>query len=163
MKAVQSILPEAELVVIGDGDQRRQLETEAQQSLLNYRFLGAQPPSVVKEWMRKARVFCVPSVTAPDGDAEGFGIVFAEAQACGLPVVSFATGGIAEAVAHGETGFLAPEGNWADLADYILLLLQSNETWERFSRAGRKRVEEHFDLRKQTAKLETIYQQVSKA
>jgi len=44
---------------------------------------------------------------------------FAEAQAMGLPVVSFATGGVAEAVAHGKTGFLAADES---LAEYIITL-----------------------------------------
>jgi len=43
--------------------------------------------------MNRAQVFSVPSITAESGDSEAFGIVFAEAQAMGLPVVSFATGG----------------------------------------------------------------------
>ena len=43
--------------------------------------------------MNRARVFAAPSIRARSGDAEGFGIVFAEAQAMKLPVVSFASGG----------------------------------------------------------------------
>ena len=46
------------------------------------------------------------------GQEEAFGIVFAEAQAMEKPVVSFASGGIGEAVEHGETGFLAAERDW---------------------------------------------------
>jgi colanic acid/amylovoran biosynthesis glycosyltransferase len=160
MSAVQSVLPDAELIIIGDGEERKGLESEARRQLKRYRFLGSQSPEAVREWMQKATVFCVPSVTASSGDAEGFGIVFAESQASGLPVVSFASGGINEAVAHQETGFLAPEGDWQKLAEYILALLQSPDLWDQFSRAGRRRVDQKFNLHKQTAKLEEIYEQV---
>ena len=110
--------------------------------------------------MSKASVFCTPSVVAKSGDAEGFGMVFAEAQAMGVPVASFATGGIPEAVEHGITGLLAPERDTNALAENIVTLLTDAPLWTRFSAAGRERVHKHFDLAKQTAKLEQIYQQV---
>ena len=80
MSEVQKQLPEAELVVIGDGNQRQMLEAEAQKTLRNFKFLGAQPALVIQEWMKKAKLFCVPSVTAANGHLEGFGLVFAEAR-----------------------------------------------------------------------------------
>jgi colanic acid/amylovoran biosynthesis glycosyltransferase len=163
MSRVQTTLPKAELVVIGDGPQRPELERESRETSLNVRFLGSQSPEIVKGWMARASVFCVPSITASNGDSEGFGMVFAEAQACGTPVVSFATGGIPEAVAHEQTGFLAPERDWAKLGEYILRLLQDGTLWKSFSEAGRKRVENNFDLRKQTALLEGIYEEVVSA
>ncbi len=160
MALVQKKLPEVELIVIGDGVERARLERQAQESLTRFAFLGRQTPSAVREWMQNATVFSVPSVTAADGDAEGFGMVFAEAQACGLPVVSFASGGIPEAVAHGETGMLAPERDFRLLADYILMLLQRPDLHAEFSLAGRKRALRLFDLEQQTAILEDIYTEV---
>ena len=76
--------------------------------------------------MNRASILCVPSVVVDSGESEAFGIVFAESQAMGLPVVSFSTGGIPEAVAHGETGFLADEADSGLLAKYIQLLLETN-------------------------------------
>lgn len=157
---VQTILPDVELVVIGDGPLRSALEQQAANSLKRYRFLGAQSPEVVQNWMNRAAVFSVPSMTARSGDAEGFGMVFAEAQAMALPVVSFATGGVPEAVAHGETGFLAPEGDWETLAKYLLTMLQEPQIRERFAIAGRQRITQHFNLKHNTAKLEAIYDSV---
>jgi colanic acid/amylovoran biosynthesis glycosyltransferase len=160
MSLVQESYPDIDLVIVGDGEQRRALELEARQSLRKYRFLGSQPPAVIEEWMHSALVFCVPSIAASDGDSEGFGMVFAEAQASGLPVVSFLSGGVPEAVAHGETGFLAPERDWRKLAEHIVDLLKSRELREQFGRAGRKRVEQKFDIRNQTASLERIYDEL---
>jgi glycosyltransferase involved in cell wall biosynthesis len=158
MEKVQKNIEGAELVVIGDGPLRRQLELEASARLRAFRFLGGCGSEVVREWMNKASVFSTPSVVARSGDAEGFGMVFAEAQAMGLPVASFASGGIPEAVEHGVTGMLAPERDVDALANNLLLTNQA--MWQRFSDAGQERVKRLFDLHKQTAKLEAIYQEV---
>jgi glycosyltransferase involved in cell wall biosynthesis len=157
MAEVQRAMPEIELVIIGDGPLRKALEAEARAALRRYRFLGAQPSDVVRDWMGRAKVFSVPSITADSGDAEGFGIVFAEAQAMGTPVASFASGGIPEAVAHGETGLLSPEKDWRGLARDLARLLGDDALWRTMSDRARHRVVEHFDLHKQTRLLEDIY------
>ncbi|PZO39610.1 MAG: glycosyl transferase [Pseudanabaena frigida] len=160
MQIVQAIMPDAELVVIGDGHLRNSLELQAQQSLKKYRFLGVHPPEVVRDWMRRSQVFCVPSITEPSGLTEAFGMVFAEAQAMGLPVVSFKTGGIPEVVAHEETGLLAKEGNVEELSAYIIKILEDSLIWRRFSENGISRVNSLFNLYKQTRQLENIYDDV---
>ena len=157
MRVVEEALPGAELVVIGDGELRGELEGIARNTLRNCRFLGWQPPETVREWLNRARVFCVPSIRAASGDGEGFGMVFAEAQAMGLPVASFSSGGVPEAVLHGETGLLAPEGDWRALAGNIVALLENDNLWRKMSEAGQNRVGQLFNLTKQTAKLEETY------
>ena len=158
MGAVQVTQPDAELVVIGDGHLQARLENQAAElHLRNYRFLGMQPPAVVREWLNRARVFCVPSVEIASGASEGFGLVFAEAQSMGVPVVSFKTGGIPEAVADGHTGLLAPPRDWQLLAKYIDILLTSPGVWENFSTAGRDRIRQLFNLKDQSETLEEIY------
>jgi colanic acid/amylovoran biosynthesis glycosyltransferase len=158
MAEVQKVVPEIKLVVIGEGVLRPSLETLAAKLLRSYIFLGSQSPERVKWWMQKARVFSVPSLTARTGDTEGFGLVFAEAQAIGLPVVSFASGGVPEAVAHGETGFLAIEQDYEKLAFYLIKLLSNPELWQTFSIQAQYRIQKRFNLATQTRKLETIYQ-----
>ena len=161
MRLVQRWLPECRLVIIGDGPLRPRLEQIARElALRDVSFLSTQPAGVVRYWMNRARVFCVPSVTVDSGASEGFGMVFAEAQAMGLPVASFETGGIPEAVLHGETGLLARERDTAGLAQNIIALLSDGSMWERFSDAGRRRARELFDIRRQTAALEDIYRAV---
>lgn len=160
MSRVQAVRPEIELVVIGDGPLRPTLEQLAGELLCRYRFLGVQSLESVQAWMNRAQVFSVPSITADSGDSEAFGIVFAEAQAMGLPVVSFATGGVAEAVAHGETGFLAAERDWKALAEHIMHLLKDETVWQQFSQNGQERVRTLFNLHRQTSALEDIYDSV---
>jgi colanic acid/amylovoran biosynthesis glycosyltransferase len=110
--------------------------------------------------MALAAVFCVPSAVAASGDAEGFGMVFIEAQAMGLPVVSTLSAGIPEAVRDGETGLLVKERDPRGLAQAILRLLQDDELWLRFSLAGRRNVENHFDLTQQTGRLEKVFERL---
>lgn len=160
MAALQRQLPEAKLVVIGDGALRSHLESLTKQLAVRAQFLGKQSPDQVRNWMNRAQVFCGPSIVAQSGDAEGFGMVFAEAQAMGLPVVSFATGGIPEAIIHGETGLLAPEKDTEQLIKDLRLLLEDAELRQKFSLAGQAHVAANFDLKKNTRQLETIYDQV---
>lgn len=160
MALVQARVEDVELVVIGDGPLRAQLESQAHSMLTSFNFVGKCPSAEVRDWMNKASVFCTPSVVATSGDAEGFGMVFAEAQAMGLPVASFATGGIPEAVEHGVTGLLSPERDVNALARDIVALLSDKQMWFRFSAAGRERVVKHFNLARQADKLERIYHEV---
>ena len=160
MQEVQTRFPFARLVIIGDGPERPGLEVQATALSIKCEFRGAQPPAVVRQELSLARVFCVPSVTAKTGDSEGFGIVFAEAQAMGVPVVSFAHGGIPEVVCHGKTGLLAPERDHQMLAEHIGRLFADEEFWRDCSSMGVTWITDKFDIRKQTARLEGLYERV---
>jgi glycosyltransferase involved in cell wall biosynthesis len=160
MVDVQRHSPAAELVVIGAGPLRADYEARAVELGVRCRFLGVQPTAVVRDRMSRASVFCVPSVVAASGDAEGFGMVFIEAQAMGLPVVSTLSGGIPEAVKNGETGLLVAERDSAALAEAILRLMQDEELWQQYSLAGRRNVVNHFNLVQQTGRLENLFEQL---
>jgi colanic acid/amylovoran biosynthesis glycosyltransferase len=160
MAEVQKRVPNVELVVIGDGSMRAEAEATAGRVLRKCRFYGYRPASFVREWMNRAKVFSMPSYRTPDGNHEGFGLVFAEAQSMELPVVSFATGGIPEAVQDGSTGILCPEGDVGALARSLTLLLQDEPRRKTMSHAARRRVCREFDLRKCTNRLEGIYEDI---
>jgi colanic acid/amylovoran biosynthesis glycosyltransferase len=161
MQQVAARHPDATLVVIGDGALRQSLEKLSEQLSVRARFLGVQPAASVCRWMQRASVMCVPSVTSADGDSEGLGMVFLEAQACGVPVVATRHGPIPEVIEHGETGYLAPERNSTALAEHIGLLLTDRNTWHRISEAGRHSVCTRFDLATQTQRLERIYETIT--
>jgi glycosyltransferase involved in cell wall biosynthesis len=88
-------------------------------------------------------------------------MVFLEAQAMGVPVVSFRSGGIEEAVADGSTGILVPPGDDAALAAGLLRLLNDEELRSRMGMAGRERVQSRFDLARANEALECLYDRVS--
>lgn len=160
MAIVQSVMPNAELVVLGDGPLKKSLEATTGRLLTNYQFLGFQSQPVVKDWMQRAKVFSVPSISTKSGYTEAFGTVFVEAQSMGLPVVSSLSGGIPEAVEDGKTGFLVPEKDVQSLANRILTLLEDEPLWYQMSQNAIARARSHFDIRKQTKKLEDIYSEV---
>jgi glycosyltransferase involved in cell wall biosynthesis len=153
-------VPGLHAVVIGEGNLRGELERQVAKLSLPVAFLGGQDSDVVRSWLARAQIFCVPSITAADGDSEGFGMVFAEAQAMGTPVISFRHGGIPEAVADGETGILMKEGDAAALASAIESLLGNPQEWARLGRGGIARVASRFDLTARTSELEEIYSEV---
>jgi glycosyltransferase involved in cell wall biosynthesis len=160
MAQVQSAHPNVELVIIGDGPLRESLESLAASQLKRYQFLGTQSPEVCKAQMHRATLLAVPSVTAANGDSEGLPTVLIEAQAMGLPVVASIHAGIPEAVMHGETGFLAPERDWQQLAQQISTLFVDRDLWQRFSFDGQARVRQKFDIYQQSRGLEDLYQTV---
>ncbi len=160
MQVVQRAHPLSELTVIGDGPLRSSLEALAQQLKIRCEFRGTQSSDLVREALRNTKIFCVPSVTAGNGDSEGLPTVFAEAQAMGVPVVSTSHGGIPEIVVHGANGLLAPERDYEALAKALSVLLGDEDRWQQFHFAALQRTEQHFDLRTQTALLENIYTSV---
>lgn len=152
--------PSVSLIQVGTGAMTANLHALAKASGIDsrVRFLGAQSHEVVLNLMRGAEIFALPSQTAKSGDSEALGIVFNEASACGIPIVSTWHGGIPEAVLDGETGFLVPERNVAALAEKLDTLLSDRALGKNMGQQGREFVCEMFDIRKQTVKLEAIYE-----
>jgi glycosyltransferase involved in cell wall biosynthesis len=151
--------PNVSLIQVGSGSMTSELHTLAKVLGINnrVRFLGGQPHETVVNLMRGAEIFCLPSQTAKNGDSEALGIVFNEASACGVPIVSTKHGGIPEAVLDGETGFLVPERDDVALAEKLDTLLSDRALAKKMGQRGREFVCEMFDIRKQTVKLEAIY------
>ena len=157
MQIVQQKRPGSRLVVIGDGGSRANLQELASTLKVSCEFLGELKPAEVRSWLDKARVFCAPSVTLEDGQSEAFGIVFLEAQAMGVPVVSFRHGGIPETMQEGITGLLAPEKDVNGLAEQLLRYLGDDVFWSDSREAAMRWVKNNFDPALQAAKLEEIY------
>jgi colanic acid/amylovoran biosynthesis glycosyltransferase len=160
LAGIRSESRSARLVVIGDGPLRGSLEELAVSLGIQCQFLGAQSAERVRHYVGRARALLNPSVTAQNGDSEGFGMVFAEAQAMGTPVVSSLSGGIPEAVCDGKTGLLAPERDVTALATHLHRFLTDDAFWQTCSIRAAAWVRERFDLHKQTRLLENIYEEV---
>jgi len=148
------------VTVVGEGPCAAEAMKFATRQELNVSFLGVQSPKVVQEAMWRTRVFCVPSKRAANGDAEGLGMVFLEASACEAPVVSYDHGGVPEAVRHGTTGLLVPEGDISQLSTRLALLLGNDLLAERMGRQGRSHVVENHDIAMCTPRLERLYEEV---
>jgi len=154
---VQERFPDARLVIVGNGPQEPKLRARAQQLGVRVEFAGSLSPREVCERLHRARVFCLPSITASNGDAEGLGIVLLEAQAAGVPVITSARGGADEGIVHGSTGFAHAEKDVAALRDGLAALLGNDELATRFGAGGRQHMVQNMDIRDCVARLETIY------
>ncbi|GBG06366.1 hypothetical protein PAT3040_00891 [Paenibacillus agaridevorans] len=160
MKEVQKKHLNCKLVVIGDGPQRLHLEELSHNEQIDSIFLGSLTHKEVRKWMNRSMIFSVPSIKMETGAEEGLGMVFVEANAMGLPVVSTATGGIPEVIEHEVTGLLVKEKDIRMITDSINTLLSNRDLWDKMSMNGIKRAKELFDIRLQANKLQDIYQQV---
>ena len=157
MALLQQHHPDAHLEIIGDGPLRPNLERLAAELSVNANFRGAQSPLEVAQRMTRAQILCNPSIKASSGQMEGFGMVFAEAQAVGTPVVSFSNAAIPEVVSHGKTGLLCAEGDIGALTSSLQTLLEDSALWASMNRRGPAWVKERFDIARQTEALELLY------
>ena len=128
-------IPEARLLLAGDGPEREALARLILQLGLSSSTsaLGHLPHSELERHFAPAWVQAVPSRWA-----EPFGLVAAEAMMRGTAVVASNSGGLAEIVRDGRTGFLVPPGDSDRLAEALLRLLRDRELAEKMGRAGRE-------------------------
>src|SRR5690606_34934960 len=106
---VSPALPEAHLVVVGDGPEYERLTALARDLGIERRvlFTGSVDDARLVEWYRAADVFVLPARSEPP-TVEGFGTVYLEASACGLPVIGPDEGGPIDAIIQGRTGLRVP-------------------------------------------------------
>ena len=126
-------------VVIGQGPLRRDIERLARTHGVwdSVRLLGAVSDAERDHWLAHSSVFCMPSRLPAARAGEGFGIVYLEAGAHGLPVVAGNVGGAVDAVVDGVTGTLVDPTNHVAVADAIADLLTDDELAARMGEAGR--------------------------
>jgi glycosyltransferase involved in cell wall biosynthesis len=154
---VQPKIPDASLTIVGDGNLRGELQELALQLGVRAYFRGAISSVEVIRELEAARAFCLPSVRAANGDAEGFGIAILEAEASGVPVVTSASGGATEGLEDGVTGFAFEERDVGTLANRLTTLLTDDAVATSMALAGRRFILDKFDLNRCTEGLELIY------
>jgi len=140
-------LPEAALWVVGDGPERPRLERAVRERGVDdhVAFVGEVDHDAVVDYYRAADAFAMPSIhLRDDGDVEGLGLVFLEAQQLGLPVIGTDSGGIPEAIADGESGFVVSESSPDELSDAISMLASDPDLHSAFSERAREFVHSRF-------------------
>lgn len=141
MAAVRDAVPEATCLIIGDtsdqGYQDRLHALIARHDLGGVvHILGRVPDETLLGWYHAADVFALPSVNV-GGKFEGFGLVYLEAGAAGLPAIGTWDCGAEDAIDDGVTGYLVPQEDAAALADRLITLLQDADLRARLGAAGR--------------------------
>jgi glycosyltransferase involved in cell wall biosynthesis len=120
----------------GHGAYAESLRTAAAESDLAVRFLGSVPDGELSDLYDRADIFAMTSVNL-EHSIEGFGLVYLEAAAHGLPVVAHDVGGVSEAVDDGVTGLLVPPDRPAQLAAAFERLIHDESLRQRLGEAGR--------------------------
>lgn len=143
--------PSFRLEIAGDGPCRPALEQIVHECNLEgcVRFLGEVRD--VPALLARASLFVLPSLT------EGVSLTLLEAMARGLPIVATRVGGNPEVVIEGETGVLVPAQDPAGLARAMLQVQTDREAGRGMGQAGRRRVEQHFDVRHMVSQYEDQY------
>lgn len=146
-KIIQNF-PDALYAVVGIGPHETKLRKEVRRLKLenHVRFLGKVSEEALVFLYNACRVFVMPSREISEGGhIEGLGIVYLEANACGKPVMGGRSGGVAEAIQEGETGFLIDPENPEEIAEKVTFLLSHPETARQMGARGLRRVKENFN------------------
>lgn len=115
---VQKLIPQAELVLLGDGDKRKELESYVvEHGLEHVRFIGQVPNEKIGEYLQKSDVM----LSSPRED--NMPVSLLEAFSAGVLVISSNVGGVPYLVEHGRTGLLFESDNDSDMADQMLWAL----------------------------------------
>jgi hypothetical protein len=146
--------------IIGDGPLREMLQAKIEQLDLSsrVRLLGSLSQNAVLEKLQAADLFTLASTTDAEGATDIFPTVILEAMASARPVVSTRLAGIPELVLDGNTGILVSPGDAGALTEALQRLVYDRELRLRFGRAGRARIEQHFQIEDTVAPLLKLFE-----
>jgi glycosyltransferase involved in cell wall biosynthesis len=152
-RRVVADVPDAHLVVVGDGPERDSLQWQALQSGVgrHIHFLGTRHD--VPRLLRASTIVALPSLT------EALPTALIEAAACARAVVATAVGGVPEVVADRRTGLLLPPEDAEAFGDAVTALLTRPGWRAGMGRAGRRLAEERFDMRGWAVRLRALYEE----
>lgn len=157
MARARQSMPQARLVLIGDGPERAAIEHRIHELQLGdaVQVLGTR--NDVKRLLPGADVFLLTSIS------EGIPLTVIEAMSASLPVVATDVGGVGEVVVNGETGLLAPARDDAAVAAAIQRLAMDSELRVRFGIAGRERARDRFDETAMCQQYQRFYTELCRA
>jgi phosphatidylinositol alpha-1,6-mannosyltransferase len=130
--------PECRYLVVGTGPYEDQLRDIAATAGVtdSMVFAGDVPDEDLAEHYCLGDVFVMPNRQLPNGDTEGFGLVFLEANSCGIPVIAGRDGGSRDAVQHGTNGLVVDGGSIDEIAAAMLTLRENTALREALRHGG---------------------------
>lgn len=165
LRAVARLLPQApdiHYLIVGTGPDEHRLRALARELGINsaVTFVGYVPDERLPDFYNLCDVFVMPNRQETDGDIEGFGMIFMEASAAAKAVIAGRSGGTADAVQHGVTGFLVNPEDVEELTATLKLLLANTELRQRLGRAGSRRAREDFSWRSRAQMLREVSDEI---
>jgi colanic acid/amylovoran biosynthesis glycosyltransferase len=152
-------------VIVGKGPLAGELATLVDELGLRDRveLAGPEPREEVLDRYRRASVVVAPCVVGSDGNRDGLPTVLVEAMAIGVPVVSTDVTGIPELVEDGLTGLVVRQHDPVALAAAVARIVTDPARAAALARAGRERVEEQFDLRRNVSELRARLEEAARS
>jgi len=125
--------PNAHYVIVGEGPFHAELERIAREQGVadHVTFVGRVSDDELVDYYALCDIFALPNREMPDGDTEGFGLVYLEANACGKPVISGLAGGVLDAVQDGVNGLAVDGTDPGAIAAAALRLLGDDDLYAR--------------------------------
>lgn len=156
VKSLNEVIPSIKLIVVGNGAEKENLIklTKELQIENNVQFLHDLDYRELIGEVKKSTLLALPSTR------EGFGMVLAEANACKIPVVAYASGGVVEVVEDGVNGYLVKPFDLENLEVAIASLLKNSSKRNNLGENGRKLVEESFIWDKIVKDILNVYNRI---
>jgi glycosyltransferase involved in cell wall biosynthesis len=143
------------LAIAGDGREKNRLLDLAREQLPNrVKFVGKIPRSDMYRFYSAGDVFAFPGIK------ESLGMVFLEAQSCGIPVVAYANGGIPEVVKDGRTGVLVPLHDFNRFADAMEFLLTKKNIRTKMGQAAQVLVRNDHDISRNYHEMKKVLEDI---
>lgn len=151
IQRVRQVHDKVEVAIVGDGELRNALEAQAKALEIadSVHFLGFRKDL--------PRIYADLDLVALSSLNEGLPVSIIEAMASGCTVVSTAVGGVPNLIAEGETGFLAPPGDPAALADALLRAIEAKVRWQQIGRRARQQAASRYDVARLVSDMEALY------
>jgi len=155
MARLHETIPQARLVVVGEGEERAEIERLIVELRLDHivRLLGSR--SDIPRLLQSADIFLLSSIS------EGIPLTLIEAMATGLPCVATRVGGVLEVVVPGETGLLANAGDAAGIAECLRILASDPLGRRQMGKSGSNRAIERFDASAMHAAYRQLYRELT--
>jgi glycosyltransferase involved in cell wall biosynthesis len=145
-----------QLVLVGDGTTRQRLESMARRLIPDrVRFEGRVRRRNLYQYYSAADFFVFPGIN------ESLGMVYLEAQSCGLPSVAFRDWGAREAIVHGKTGYLSASTDFSAFVNHIRLLVENEGRRRAMGSEAAAHIRAHHDLHVNYASVERLLKDVS--
>lgn len=133
-------------VVVGDGDQRDELENLINKLRINenFKLIGRIDYANLVHYYNLGDIFILPSIRDKTGNLDDQSVALVEAMGCGKPVVTTNFSGYQMVVMNGENGYLVPEKNEIKIAEALNKLIESNKLRAKMGKKGREMVLKYF-------------------
>jgi phosphatidylinositol alpha-1,6-mannosyltransferase len=143
----------------GTGPYLNEFQEKVKETKVHVKFKGFIPDDQLTEFYNQSHIFILFTQDIPQQNSvEGFGLVFLEAQSCGIPVIGTKTGGISDAVEQGNGGWLLEQNDVGGLSQHIARLIDMPEMVKEQSKLARDRCIERFSWQTYNQKLSRLLQ-----